>query len=160
MLPPELQQEMSMMMSPPIIAGAVTWLVSQVFILIVMIGRKPKNRKVDEAVRRGHVIKAHIKGRVDRLNRPEDGGKGRRMFSCDYEYAVNGERMIYRYIGYTMPPDPLTLYYLNDPGRAFPGDNINNYGRDMAGAARYALVFIIPVLLGAAAMFALGGVPI
>ena len=150
---------MSMMMSPPIIAGAVTWLVSQVFILIVMIRRKPKNRKVDEAVRRGHVIKAHIKGRIDRLNRPEDGGKGRHMFSCDYEYDVNGRKMIYRYIGYTMPPDPLTLYYLVNPEKAFPDDNINNYWRDMVGGLRYAVIFITPILLGAAAVFVLGGVP-
>ena len=113
---------------------------------------------LEEAVRRGNVVKAHITGRVDRLNRPEDGGKGRRMFSCDYEYAVNGKKMIYRYIGYTMPPEPLTLYYIDDPKKVFPGDNINNYRRDMAGLWR-ALIYIVPLLLGAGVMLALGGLP-
>ena len=157
-MPPELQQEMTMLMSPAVIAGVVTWLVSQIVMIIIMIRHKPKNRKVEEAVRRGNVVKAHITGRVDRLNRPEDGGKGRRMFSCDYEYAVNGKKMIYRYIGYTMPPEPLTLYYIDDPKKVFPGDNINNYRRDMAGLRR-ALIYIVPLLLGAGVMLALGGLP-
>ena len=161
---PEMQQEMSAMMSPTVIAGAVTWLVLQVIMIVFMIKQGPKkNRKAEEAIRRGHTVKAHIKGRVYRqdtwLDRHFDSGKRKReTFSCDYEYTVDGKRMIYRYIGYTSPPDPLTLYYIDDPRRAFPGNNINNYWRDMTGGMRYAVVFIIPVLFAAFVMAVIGGV--
>ena len=158
-MPPELQKELSMLMSPPVIAGVVTWLVSQIVMIILMINHKPKNRKVDEAVRRGHVVKAYITGRVDRLNRPEEGSKGRLTYVCDYKYMVDGKRMVYQYQGYTMPPEPLTLYYIDDPKKVFPGENINNYWRDMAGLRR-ALIYIVPLLLGAGVMLAMGGVPI
>ena len=67
--------------------------------------------------------------------------------------------MVYRYHGYTMPPEPLMLYYIDDPQKVFPGDNIKNYRRDMAGLRR-ALIYIIPLLLGAGVMLALGGLPI
>ena len=58
---------------------------------------------------------------------------------------VDGKKMVYRYHGYTMPPEPLTLYYIDDPKKVFPGDNINNYRRDMAGLWR-ALIYIIPLI--------------
>lgn len=158
-MPAELEQELSVLMSLPVIAGVATWLVSQIVMIIIMSRHKPKNRRVEEAVRRGHVVKAYIVGRVDELNRMEEDGKGRPAFACDYEYAVGGNKMVYRYHGYTMPPSPLTLYYIDDPARVFPGDNINNYWRDMAGLRR-ALIYIIPLLLGVGVMLALGGVPI
>ena len=45
------------MMSPPVITGAAVWLVSQVVMIIIMIRHKPRNRKVEEAVRRGVQIR-------------------------------------------------------------------------------------------------------
>ena len=72
---------------------------------------------------------------------------------------VDGKKMVYRCHGYTMPPEPLMLYYIDDPQKVFPGDNIKNYRRDMAGLRR-ALIYIIPLLLGAGVMLALGGLPI
>ena len=42
MMPPEPQKELSMLMSPPVIAGVVTWLVSQIVMIILMINHKPK----------------------------------------------------------------------------------------------------------------------
>lgn len=153
----ELLSEMSKVMTPPVIAGTLTWFVSQIIMIVIMIKYKPKNRMVEKAVRKGHVVKAYTVGRVDTLNRPEDGGKGRLTFSCNYEYTVNGKKMRYRYQGYTMPPSPLTLYYIDDPKKVFPGDNINTYRRDMAGL-RYAAVYIIPLLLSALVIAALGGV--
>ena len=56
-----------------------------------------------------------------------------------------------------MPPSPLTLYYIDNPKKVSPGDNVNTYWRDMAGL-RYAAVYIIPLLLGALVIAALGGV--
>lgn len=154
----ELLSEMSKVMTPPVIAGTLTWFVSQIIMIVIMIKYKPKNRIVEKAVRRGHVVKAYTVGRVDTLNRPEDGEKGRLTFLCNYEYTVNGKKMRYRYQGYTMPPSPLTLYYIDDPKKVFPGDNINTYWRDMAGL-RYAVIFVIPIFFAVLIMFLLGGVP-
>lgn len=67
----ELLFEMSKVMTPPVIAGTLTWFISQIVMIIAMIKYKPKNRKVEKAVRKGHVVKAYIVGRVDTLNRPE-----------------------------------------------------------------------------------------
>jgi hypothetical protein len=72
---PELQQEMSVLLSPPLIAGFITWLVTQIVMIIFMIRHKPRNRKVEEAVRRGHMVKTYIAGRVYEKNRPEEGTK-------------------------------------------------------------------------------------
>jgi hypothetical protein len=80
----ELLSEMSKVMTPPVIAGTLTWFVSQIIMIVIMIKYKPKNRMVEKAVRRGHVVKAYTVGRVDTLNRPEDGGKGRLTFLCNY----------------------------------------------------------------------------
>lgn len=55
-MPPELQKELSMLMSPPVIAGVVTWLVSQIVMIILMINHKPKNRKVDEVMKRQRAV--------------------------------------------------------------------------------------------------------
>lgn len=154
----ELLSEMSKVMTPPVIAGTLTWFISQIIMIVAMIKYKPKNRMVEKAVRKGHVVKAYIVGKVDTLNRPEDGGKGRLTFSCNYEYTVNGKKMRYRYQGYTMPPSPLTLYYIDDPKKVFPGDNVNTYWRDMAGL-RYAVIFVIPIFFAVLIMFLLGGVP-
>ena len=147
---------MSVLLSPPFIAGFITWLMTQIVMFVFMIRHKPRNRKVEEAVRRGHVVKAYIAGRGYEKNRPEEGTKGRLSFSCDYEYIVDGKKMVYRYQGYTMPPSPLTLYYIDDPKKVFPGDGVNNYWRDMAGL-RYAVIFIIPLILGVLVVRALGG---
>lgn len=155
---PELQQEMSVLLSPPFIAGFITWLVTQIVMIVFMIRHKPRNRKVEEAVRRGHAVKAYIVGRVYKeYNSPEESVKERQIYRCDYEYVVNGKKMRYRYHAYTMPPSPLTLYYIDDPKKVFPGDGINNYWRDMAGL-RYAVIFIIPLVLGVLVVRALGGI--
>lgn len=158
-MPPELIEEAENLFSFPVIAGVITWFVSQIIIIILAINHKPKNRKVEEAVRRGHVVKAYIVGRVKKLNRPEENKKGRLSFSCNYEYTVNGKKMIYKYHAYTMPPSPLTLYYINNPKKVFPGDDINTYWRDMAGL-RYAVIFVIPIFFAVSIMFLLGGVSV
>ena len=120
---PELQQEMSVLLSPPFIAGFITWLVTQIAMIVFMIRHKPRNRKVEEAVRRGHAVKAYIVGRVYKeYNSPEESVKERQIYRCDYEYVVNGKKMRYRYHAYTMPPSPLTLYYIDDPKKVFPGE--------------------------------------
>ena len=138
----------------PMMAGFVTWLVTQILAIWFMVKFKPqkKNRKIEEAIRLGHVVKAVNDGKWDAYNYRQ-----RKEYNCDYVYMVNGRKYKYGYVGRSIPPQELTLYYLNDPGKAFPGMDMMTWGHDMAGL-KYALVFIIPLVLGALVIVKLGGI--
>lgn len=150
-------KEATEMLTFPLIAGIVTWFVTLVLGIIFMVKFKPnhKNPKIEEAIRRGHVVKGYSTGKWDgHNNRLRD--KKDDTYRCDYIYKVDGKEMMYRYVGHTLPPSPISLYYLDDPRKAFPGMEMSTWGRDIA-SIRYALVFILPFIFGALVMNALGG---
>jgi len=146
------------MLTFPMIAGIITWLVTQILAILFMIRFRPdkKNPKIDEAIRRGHVVKGVNNGKWDghndRLRDVKDN-----TYDAEYVYVVNGKKMIYKYTGHTLPPSTINLYYLDDPRKVFPGMDMSTWGRDISGL-RYALVYILPLLFGALVMIALGGV--
>lgn len=155
----EFSTEELNMLSFPMVAGVLTWLVTQILGIVYMIKFKPdkKNRKIEEAIRRGHVVKGVNNGRWDghnnRLRDVKDD-----TYDAEYVYEVNGKKMIYKYTGHTLPPSTISLYYLGNPKKVFPGMGMSTWARDMAGL-RFALIYILPLVFGALVMLALGGIP-
>ncbi len=146
------------MFSFPFIAGFIVWLLTQILGMVFMIKFRPdkKNPKIDEAIRRGHVVKGVNNGRWNghnnRLRDVKDD-----TYDAEYVYEVNGKKMIYKYTGHTLPPSTINLYYLDNPKKVFPGMEMSTWARDMAGL-RFALVYILPLIFGALVIKALGGV--
>ena len=149
----EFPAEALKMITFPMMAGIITWLVTQVLGIIFMIKFKPdkKNPKIDEAIRRGHVVKGVNNGKWDghndRLRDVKDTS-----YKAEYVYEVNGKKMIYKYTGHTLPPSTINLYYLDNPSKVFPGMEMTSWARDMAGL-RFALVYILPLIFGALVEF-------
>lgn len=146
------------MITFPMIAGTITWIVTQILAILFMIKFRPdkKNPKIDEAIRRGHVVKGVNNGKWDGHNNRLRDVKDN-TYDAEYVYVVNGKKMIYKYTGHTLPPSTINLYYLDDPRKVFPGMDMSTWGRDISGL-RYALVYILPLLFGALVIIALGGV--
>lgn len=94
-----------------------------VYIAELLLYRKIKDagghkKKIREAKARGHVVNAVLSGeRMYMIN--EDKSKFSPEYYARYEYEVNGKRYhkIERYT--STPPQSITLYYLDDPGKPF-----------------------------------------
>lgn len=155
----DFPSEMTDMLTFPMVAGMITWLVTQILGILFMIKFSPhkKNRKIDEAIRRGHVVTAYSNGKWDGHNSLLNTGKRHSSFTCEYVYKVDGKEMTYVYTGQTFPPGVIKLYYVDNPKKVIPGMDMSTWARDMAGL-RFALVYILPFVFGALVMNALGGI--
>ena len=74
----------------------------------------------------GHVIKAK---RVKAWDEDTTGYSVDSWFHGTYGYQMDGKSYEYRYVSKVYPPYELTLYYINDPGKAFVNE-VNAAGPD------------------------------
>jgi hypothetical protein len=94
-----------------------------VFIAELLLYRKIKDagghkKKIREARERGHVVNAVLTSDTMYLMN-EDKSKFSPEYYARYEYVVNGKHY-HRVERYTFkPPQSITLYYLDDPGKTF-----------------------------------------
>lgn len=102
------------------VIGVVFWIV---YIGELLLYRKRKGvdgheKKVREAKARGHVVTAVLTSDTMYIMN-EDKGKSGREYYARYEYEVNGKQYhkVERYT--SKPPRSITLYYLDNPGKAF-----------------------------------------
>ncbi len=80
---------------------------------------KPLRYKdIQRAIEMGHVVKGKV---ISKWEDTDDFTSTDPMSwsHADYSYEVNGISYIYRYMDRASPPDPITLYYLNDPAKTF-----------------------------------------
>ncbi len=80
---------------------------------------KPRRHKdIEKAVNRGHVVE----GKMISMWEDTDDGTSTDPMSwvhAKYSYEVDGKSYIYRYMDRALPPDLLTLYYVDNPAKAF-----------------------------------------
>lgn len=103
-------------------------------------------RKMRKAINLNHTIKAY------RISYFDDGipryTRTNSWYHAKYEYKINGEKRIYRYLSKQFPSSEITLYYINNPRRLFNYD-----GR----ISRFAvLIYIIPFAVAIVLMNLLG----
>lgn len=94
-------------------------------------------KRRDKAIASGHVLKARRISYYDD-ERPSDERPG--WYHAKYEYAIDGNKRIYRYLSRRFPPFELTLYYLGNPRRPF------HYEKKTSCFA--ILLYVIPVAVG------------
>lgn len=102
-------------------------------------------RKMEKAIKLNHVIKAK------RVSCYDDDPYRRNVnsyFHAKYEYAIDGKKFRYWYLGKIVPPYILTLYYINNPKRAFHCEKGNS--------PLIILIFIIPIVAMICVMKLLG----
>ncbi|MCR4753047.1 MAG: hypothetical protein K5837_01340 [Candidatus Saccharibacteria bacterium] len=146
--------ELNNLMSPPIIAGVITWLITQALLIVVMIKLKPhkKDYRIEKAKRLGHEVIGvnNVKYDAENYRLRED-----ERYRCEYVYSVNGENMIYRYSGRNLPPKTIKLYYVDNPNRVIPEESIPTWWRDMKGLFWGVIIYGAPLALGACVIIVL-----
>ena len=122
-----------------------------VFIIEIRLTRnhKPANRRAEKARKMGHVIKAK---RVKAWDEDTTGYSVDSWFHGTYGYQVDGKSYEYRYMSKVYPPYEMTLYYINDPGKAF----VNEVKKKEHSIALISL--LLPIGVFVLTVFLLGAV--
>ena len=135
-------------MSPTAIkAGIITWLVTQTLGIIYLILKSSRLRKwkINEAVRRGHVLKGFFTGEWEELYARPDNNMGKAFYRYDYIYEYKGKKKHYIYLGNEVPPESILLYYLITPKYVFTERDLYKESTSKA-VVRYVAAFLLPVL--------------
>ena len=122
-----------------------------VFIIEIRFTKKLKlrNRRVEKAIRLGHIVKAKkVKAWKDDVTGYDVHG----WFHGTYSYEVDKKSYKYRYMSKVSPPFELTLYYINNPRNTFRNEN-KTKERSLA-----LLGLLLPIAAGILVVFFLGGV--
>lgn len=106
---------------------------------------KNNKRKMEKAVKLNHIIKAKRVSYYDDdpYKRHKDS-----YFHAKYEYEFNGKKMKYWYLGKIVPPYVITLYYINNPKKAFHYEEKDS--------PLIILTLIIPIIIAYCVMKILG----
>ncbi|MBB5262918.1 hypothetical protein HNP82_000012 [Catenibacillus scindens] len=118
------------------------------FVLEIKIFRsyKRKNRRRERAASLGHVVQAM---RVKTWDDDTTGYSVDSWFHARYVYEVDGRKYTCRYMRKVTPPVMLTLYYLNNPKKAFTGE-------EKESRFLPVVCLVLPILLGALVLQLLG----
>ncbi len=81
-------------------------------------GPERHENKVNEAIARGNVVTAVFTGSTHYLVNAEKKNTSHEYYA-GYEYEVNGRRYKKVKRFKSSPPEEITLYYLDDPGKSF-----------------------------------------
>lgn len=106
-----------------------------------------RKKLVEQAIRQGHVVRAELEPKSV-MFRTETNAKNeqRYVWVGRYVYEVNGKR--YKKVEgkmYIRPPQSLTLYYLDNPAKAFTAGEAGKKG----SAFWRILSILIPLILAA-----------
>ena len=108
-------KQLGELLSFNVVCGIVAIIVTFVVEIKYIQKHKVKDKRKEEAIRKGHVIKAkRIKMWYDKVPNNVDS-----YYHAKYEYEVSGKSYIYRYMGKTFPPYTISLYYKNNPRRVW-----------------------------------------
>ena len=81
--------------------------------------KNPKSKyekKIDEAVARGHVIEANLDSYISSGEYRHETNK---VGTALYEYWFDGERKTKEFVIKTDPPQKINMYYIDDPNKMF-----------------------------------------
>lgn len=109
----------------PIFSLAVT----PIFCLLRKIFFVPFIRKNlrEKAEKKGHIIEAELQKSYNIRNHDTDFGPTATMKDMGiYSYRYNGKKYKYRMVTTTRLPEKITLYYINNPGKATIAKELGN----------------------------------
>lgn len=129
-------------------AAAIAVFVIEIVLLRRQTGHSRKEKQIELAVSRGHVVRAR---RIKAWDDDETGHDVHSWFHAVYVYDVNGRTLKYRYRGKEVPPVTKTLYYLNDPRKTFDS-------REQKNPVLILLLYILPLAAAVAVINLLGGI--
>lgn len=131
-----------------VFVGIVAAIVVFILEIIYMNKHKKVNRKVEKAKQLGNVVTAK------RISTWTDNRHGTSMDSwvyATYTYELSGKTYRYKYMERQFAPVTLTLYYLDNPRKAFTGTEKKN--------SFFSLFFyLIPIAVAVIIINLLGGV--
>lgn len=129
-----------------LVCGMLAGIFVLIIELILLNKIKKSNRRVDKAKALGHIVKAK------RLEMWHDGQPGEApsnvWYYAKYDYEVDGRKYRYRYMSRNVPPMINTLYYINNPRKAFT-DEKKSFG------FLYIFCMIIPLAVAVAVAVAM-----
>lgn len=96
---------------------------------------KKRQKLLEKAVSRGHVVTAQLK--KTNWSHPESDGPLERQSVAVYEYQYQGRTYHYRQRGSGQFPGSVTLYFDQNPARAYTADRISD------ASFRWPLVYLI-----------------
>lgn len=110
-------------------------------------------KKVDEAKKKGNVIKANRVSSRKEYESLEKRYSGKTKHFATYEYEVDGKTCVYNgYFRQKMPPKTITLYYKNNPHNPFC---MEDYQWNPFGGIAYLFFILMPFLMAALTALAL-----
>jgi hypothetical protein len=111
-------------------------------------------KKVDEAKKKGNVIKADRVSSRKEYESLEKRHSGKTKHFATYEYEVDGETCVYNgYFRHKLPPKTITLFYIDNPQKVFCMDD---YQWNPFGGMVYMFFILIPFALAALTAWGLG----
>lgn len=126
--------------------GMIAMIVAYVFVIKFMRNRKKRNRRLEKAVQRGHVVHARrIKYCLDDISDINS------HYSATYAYEVEGSSYKYHFRERIFPPLELPLYYINNPRQAF-------HGLDKGASMLDVFLTFVPWIVAVLVIMLLGGV--
>ena len=128
--------------------GIVVGIIVLVFEIKCLNKFKRIDKRKEEALKRGHAIRAK---RIRMWNDWEPDSGGGSSFSATYEYVVNEKRYIYRYLGAAFPAIEITVYYKNNPKRAWSD-------LERRDSIFTLFVYLLPLAAAVVVILLLGGV--
>ncbi len=109
----------------------------------------PNDKKVEEALKLGHVIEAKRVHFWDDGVTPDE--RSTSWYHATYTYNVSGDQYQYKYLERVYPPMVIKLYYLNNPRKAFRS------AKRRSGISQI-LFLMLPIVVGVGVAYLLGGV--
>ena len=129
-----------------VIVIIATFIIECVLLNKSYINIKSSKKKIEQATKLNHIIKAKRISYYDDYQTADDMTNS--YYHAKYEYTINSKKKKYRYLSKKHPPLILNLYYLHNPNRVF------HYEEKTSVFA--ILFYIIPFALGIIVMKLLG----
>ncbi len=109
----------------------------------------PRNKRVEKALKLGHVVEAKRVKFWDDAITPDE--RSTSWYHATYAYEASDKQYTYKYLEHEYPPMVIKLYYRNNPRKVFREEK-------KPGAISKILFLIIPIMAGVGVMYLLGGV--
>lgn len=135
---------------PTIVIGVIviiaTFIIECVLLNKGYINTKSSKKKIEQATKQNHIIKAKRISYYDDYQTADDMINS--YYHAKYEYTINNKKKKYRYLSKKHPPLILNLYYLHNPNRVFHYEEKTSVFAILFYIVPFALGIIVMKLLG------------
>ena len=147
----QFQELISNINIDPIIMIGVIVIIATFIIECVLLNKgyintKSSKKKIEQATKLNHIIKAKRISYFDDYQTADDMTNS--YYHAKYEYTINNKKKKYRYLSKKHPPLILNLYYLHNPNRVFHHEEKTSIFSILFYIIPFALGIIVMKLLG------------